>query len=140
MLLPTIERLLKRSPEVILLSLPSTLSHLKFDLSPFARTRVRQSHWSACFPFSLTNQLFPNLSPQLRAQDDAIRRGAFAAFAALAPKSVSAHEGLLQDIWALLGKGSEVPQNYQRVSLLMCISALALPENEKLSALVLPNL
>jgi hypothetical protein len=76
----------------------------------------------------------------LRAQDDAIRRGALAAFAALAPKSVSAHEGLLQDIWGLLGKSSEVPQSYQRVSLLACVSALAIPENEKLAALVLPNM
>ncbi len=46
----------------------------------------------------------------------------------------------LQDLWALLSKSAEVPQSYQRVSLLACISALAIPQNEKLHATVLNNM
>jgi hypothetical protein len=40
-IVPTLERLLKRSPEVIFVILPAMLSRLRFDMSSFFRSKVR---------------------------------------------------------------------------------------------------
>lgn len=100
-LLPSLSRVLKRGPELVMQAIAFTLSNLTTDLS---KRNISSAYFDKTLDESAHKEIFPNLIPHIRSSNETLREEALLVIRKLIAKvsDVTVVEKILQDLLKLL--------------------------------------